>query len=116
MDGEWRDAYGPNDTLLIGELFDCRRDYSRRTDAVAAHDYVLFLAALVKIGRAQRLTVFCAQLEDVADLDDLLDTQPLAAERACLVGFDPADIGQFSLEIISQDHSLVTVSYTHLTL
>ena len=77
-----RDRARPGDALLVGVLLDGGGGDPRRADAVGAHPDQLLLAGLVEVGRAERLRVARAELEDVADLDRGLDPDR-AARRPC---------------------------------
>ena len=79
---ERRERARPGDPVLVGVLLDGGRHDARRADAVGAHPDRLLAAALVEVGRAERLRVARAELEDVRDLDRGLDRDRLAAD-AC---------------------------------
>src|SRR5207247_1688254 len=70
-----------------------------RTDAVAPHDDRLLAPRLVEIRRPERRRVLRAELEDVADLDDLLDAEWLAALDARLAGGDGVEVGEPAVEV-----------------
>src|SRR5206468_1931162 len=74
-----RDRRGPHDAVGVGALLDRAGGDARGPDAVGPHDDRALLARLVEILRVQTLGVLGAELEDVADLDDALDLQRLAA-------------------------------------
>ena len=69
-----------------------------RPDAIAAHHDRPLAARLVQIGRAERLRVARAELEDVADLDRRLDLDR-AAERAAVAGLHLAHVGEAGAEV-----------------
>src|SRR3989454_434507 len=83
-----RDRPRPDDPVPVGELLDRGGGDPGRTDAVAPHDDRLLAPRLVVIRRPERRRVLRAELEDVADLDDLLDAEWLAALDARLAGRD----------------------------
>src|SRR5207249_2177480 len=67
--------------------------------AVGAHDDRALLPRLVEVLRVQPLGVLGAELEDVADLDDALDLERLAALPARLAGGHRVQIDEARLEV-----------------
>ena len=61
--------YRPNGTVIIVANLAHGGRNSAYADTVAAHYRILLVAVLVEIGHMHRLCVFCAELEDIADLD-----------------------------------------------
>ena len=90
--------------MLVRVLLDRGGRDAGRADAVAAHHDRALLARLVQVGRAERLRVAGAELEDVADLDRGLDLDR-AAERAAIAGLDRADVGERGLEVPAGLHA-----------
>ena len=97
-------ASRPDDPALVGELLDRRGDDPRRADPVAAHHDRVRGAGLVEVGRAERLRVAGAELEDVADLDRGLDLDRAAAGRG-VAGLDRADVGLVEVEVAAGAHA-----------
>ena len=74
-----RDRGGPDDPVVVVVLLDSRGHDARRADPVAAADQRLLHPVLVEEGRAERLRVAGAELEDVSDLDRSLEVKRAAA-------------------------------------
>ena len=61
---------------------------------------------LVEVGRAHRLGILGAELEDVADLEAGLDLEGLAAARAGIAGFGVAEVEDtLEREVATRDHA-----------
>ena len=73
-------------------------------DAIRSHDDRLLLALLVQVHRAKGHGVPRPELEDIADLDDSLDAQGLAALGTTLPWEGHLQIGELALEIGSGRH------------
>src|ERR687897_95492 len=97
MEVERRDRAWPRDAVLVGELLDGRRCDPGRAKAVRAHPDRLGLPRLVEIGRAERLRVARAELEDVADLDRRLDADRVAVDH--VAGLDAAHVASLEREV-----------------
>src|SRR5579884_1795803 len=94
---EGRDGPGPRDALLVGVLLDRGRGGTRRPEPVRAHPDQLLGAALVQVGRAERLGVAGPELEDVADLDRRLDPDRAAVDG--VPGDHRSHVGDLETEV-----------------
>ena len=89
-------------------LLDGRRHRSADADAVAAHEERLLLAVLIKEGRAERLAVLRAELEDLSRLDASRDLNGRTAMRARIARRHQADIcGEDIREIAHGIHTRI---------
>ena len=92
-DLERGDADGPDDAVLVVVLLDHGGQGARDADAVAAHDEVLLGSVLVGEGRAHRLGVLGAELEDLADLDAASALERAAALGTAVSGLCDDEVG-----------------------
>src|SRR5262245_36277299 len=93
---ERSDGPRPDDPVRVVVLLDSRRRYRRGADAVAAHHYGLLLPLLVEVHRPKRHGILGPELEDVADLDDLLDAKRPAALGTPLARQDRLEIEELA--------------------
>ncbi|GBD46661.1 hypothetical protein HRbin41_01491 [bacterium HR41] len=98
MQIEGCESCGPEDAGLVGALLDRGSDDARRADAVRAHHDRTLSALFVEEGRAERLGVARAELEDVAHLDRRFDANR-AATRTAVAGFDTTDVRPLAVEV-----------------
>jgi len=91
-DLERRDGGRQHDALVVIALLNGSADDARHADTVAAHFHDLALAVLIQEGAVERLGVFAAQLEDVADFDAAADVENPLAVRRGISGNDVADV------------------------
>src|SRR5574343_1027833 len=98
-----RDGRRQDDAALVVALLDGGADDARNADAVAAHFHDLALAVFVEEGAVERLGVFGAQLEDVADFDAPADCQCALAVRRRIAGDDVADVEYFGLRQVAAE-------------
>src|SRR6185369_379118 len=72
MELERCDRFWPYQPLLVRQRLDDNAHKPRRSDAIGAHDNVLFRAALIGVGQAERFRETRSQIEDVPRLDSFL--------------------------------------------
>ena len=87
-----RHAQRPDDAVLVVRLLDDGLQCARHADSVAAHDRMLARTIHVQERRVQRLAVFRAKLENVADLNRAADLQRLGTFDTRLARADGAQI------------------------
>src|SRR5574337_1168864 len=93
------DGLGPDDPQLIMVLFNRGGGDSGRPDPVASHHDRMLLSGLIQVHRLERGRIFCPELEDIAYLDDPLDTQTTLAVRTPVPTFGLMDVGPPSLKV-----------------
>ena len=89
------------DAPVIVVLLDGGTDDTGDANTVAAHFHDLGLTLLIEEGATQRLGVFGAQLEDVADFNAAHDVQHPFAVRRGVARDHIADIGDFRLRQVA---------------
>src|SRR5690606_20851209 len=97
------DRSRPQDALVVVALLDCRPENARYADAVAAPFHDLVAAVFVEERALQRSGVFCAQLENVPDLNASADFKRAFALGRWIARDHVAQIRDFRLVEIAAD-------------